>query len=186
MEAPDNVTVLANRTALVMNGTLFASLLFGGLFLLVVAPNWQGSSAPTLPLWAGALAVVASLSAAGASAMAARRPGSVLPLRAGLVAAIALQVLALTLLALSMGALGDPTGHARQAVPFVTLGYAALHCGLGAIMAAHALWRHAQGYVSARRRTELVLARLWNGYAGGVVVLALGLVALLGLNGVAP
>ncbi len=186
VEAPDNVTVLANRTALVMNGTLFTSLLFGGLFLLVIAPGWQGSSAPALPLWAGALAVVASLSAAGASAMAAHRPGSVLPLRAGLVAAIALQVLALTLMALSMGTLGDPTGHARQAVPFVTLGYAALHCGLGAIMAAHALWRHAQGYVSAHRRTELVLARLWNGYAGGVVVLALGLVALLGLNGVAP
>ena len=186
VEASDNVTVLANRTALVMNGTLFASLLFGGLFLLVVAPNWQGTSAPTLPLWAGALAMVASLSAAGASAMAARRHGSVLPLRTGLVAAIALQILALILLALSMGALGDPTGHARQAVPFVTLGYAALHCGLGAIMAAHALWRHAQGYVSAHRRTELVLARLWNGYAGGVVVLALGLVALLGLNGVAP
>ena len=186
VEAPDNVTVLANRTALVMNGTLFASLLFGGLFLLVVAPGWQGSSAPTLPLWTGVLAMVASLSAAGASAMVAHRPGSFLPLRAGLVAALTLQVLALTLLALSMGALGDPTGHARQAVPFVTLGYAALHCGLGAIMAAHALWRHAQGYVSARRRTELVLARLWNGYAGGVVVLALGLVALLGLNGVAP
>ncbi|MEQ8598693.1 MAG: cytochrome c oxidase subunit I [Devosia sp.] len=186
VEAPDNVTVLANRTALVMNGTLFTSLLFGGLFLLVVAPNWQGSSAPTLPLWAGALAMVASLSAAGTSAMAARRHGSVLLLRTGLVAAIALQVLALILLTLTMDALGDPTGHARQAVPFVTLGYAALHCGLGAIMAAHALWRHAQGYVSAHRRTELVLARLWNGYAGGVVVLAMGLVALLGVNGVAP
>ena len=28
------------------------------------------------------------------------------------------------------------------------------------------------------RHHELVLARLWNGYAGGVVVLALGLVAV--------
>ena len=186
VEAPDNVTVLANRTALVMNGTLFASLLFGGLFLLVVAPNWQGSSVPDLPLWAGALAIVASLSAAGMTAPGGRYAGSTIPLRAALVAAVALQTLAMTCLVLNMTALGDPTGHARQAVPFVTLGYAALHCGLGALMAAHALWRHIQGYVSAHRRTELILARLWNGYAGGVVVLALGLVALLSLNGVTP
>ncbi|WP_315974534.1 cytochrome c oxidase subunit I [Devosia neptuniae] len=38
-EASGNICVLANRTALVTNGTLFASLLFGGLFLAVVAPN---------------------------------------------------------------------------------------------------------------------------------------------------
>ncbi|MBB4052993.1 cytochrome c oxidase subunit I+III [Devosia subaequoris] len=186
VEAPDNVTVLANRTALVMNGTLFASLLFGGLFLLVVAPNWQGTSGPILPLWAGALALVTSLSAAGLTVVAGRNPGATMRLRVSLLATLLMQILAMALLTLAMSALGDPTGHARQAVAFVTLGYAVLHCGLGAVIAAHALWRHAQGYVSARRRTELALARLWNGYAGGVVILALGLVALLSMSGSAP
>ncbi len=183
VEAPNNVTVLANRTALVMNGTLFASLLFGGLFLLVVAPNWQGTSGPTLPLWAGVLAIVASLAAAGLTVVAGRNPGATMRLQVSLLATLLLQILAMALLAVTMLALGDPTGHARLAVPFVTLGYAVLHCGLGAVMAAHALWRQAQGYVSARRRTELALARLWNGYAGGVVILALGLVALLSMSG---
>ncbi|MNU00319.1 hypothetical protein D3C72_2434140 [compost metagenome] len=61
-----------------------------------------------------------------------------------------------------------------------------LHCGLGAIMAAHGVWRIGRGFVSARRQTELVLATLWAAYAAGATALALGLTLLLGSAGGGP
>jgi cytochrome c oxidase subunit I+III len=80
-------------------------------------------------------------------------------------------------------ALPEPTTHARQAVIFALLSFSAIHCGLGALMAGHGLWRLKQGYVSAKRQTEMVLAWLWNGYAAATLVPALGLVMLLATAG---
>jgi len=182
-EAADNVTVLANRTALAMNATLFASLLFGGLFLLVVAPNWQDTGAAQVPLWAAALAILAALSGAVLAARARQgnaRGGTTHP---GLILAILAQLVAMASILAAMLWLDDPTGHARQAVPFVVLGYAGLHCGLGAVMSAHALWRLTRGYISARRQTEMVLGARWNAYAAGAVILAFGLTGILSLGG---
>ncbi|MHA6297174.1 cytochrome c oxidase subunit I [Devosia sp. CAU 1758] len=178
-EAPGNVSILANRTALVMDGTLFASLLFGGLFLLVVAPGWQGLPALDWLAWPGALGVLAAATGAGL-AVAARRTNSfgIWP-RAALIASALVQAIAAVLMVWSIASLPGPTQHARQAVIFALLVYAALHCALGAILSAHALWRLVRGYVSARRQTELVLAWLWNGYAAGAAILALGLALLL-------
>src|SRR5690606_29041151 len=96
------------------------------------------------------------------------------------------QTIGAAALILMMAVVPEPGGHARQAVIFVTLGYAALHCGVGALLAGHGVWRMGRGYVSARRSTELSLAWLWNGYAAGTVVLALGLTLLLGMMGEAP
>jgi cytochrome c oxidase subunit I+III len=182
-EVPNNVTILANRTALAMNATLFASLLFGGLFLLVVAPNWQGTGATQVPFWATALALVAALAGAALAAHARRgnaRGASALP---SLILTILAQLVAMTSIIAVMVWLEDPTGHARQAVRFVVLGYAALHCGLAAVMSAHALWRLTRGYTSALRQTEMVLGTLWNSYAAGTVILAFGLAGLVGLGG---
>jgi len=183
MEVHDNVTILANRTALAMNATLFASLLFGGLFLLVVAPNWQDSSAAQVPLWVGAVITLATLSGAMFAARARHDNARGRPASSGLILAILVQMIAMASIIAAMFWLGDPTGHARRAIPFVALSYAGLHCGLGAVISAHALWRLAKGYVSARRRTEMVLAALWNAYAAGAVILSLGLTGILGLGG---
>src|SRR5690606_14301947 len=64
-ECKNNVSILANRTAIVTDATLFSSLLFGGLFLLVVAPNWEDVASLDLPLWPGLAALGASFVGAG-------------------------------------------------------------------------------------------------------------------------
>ncbi|MCP8884459.1 cytochrome c oxidase subunit I [Devosia sp. XJ19-1] len=183
VEVPGNVTILANRTALVMDGTLFASLLFGGLFLLVVAPNWQRVGPLDLPIWLGILAALASGAGAGCTYVAGRvnRFGGSAYLL--LLAAAIAQAMATILFVALMIAIPEPTAHAQRAVVFTGLGYAALHCALAALLASHGLWRMIMGYVSARRQTGLVLAWLWNGYALGVAILVLGLAWLLGNSG---
>jgi cytochrome c oxidase subunit I+III len=182
VESPHNVSILANRAALVMNGTLLSSLLFGGLFLLVVAPNWEGITPLDWSLWPGMFALAAALAAAGTSWLARRANahGGAGPL---LVVTSLLQVLAVALLAVMAITLPAPTEHARQAVILALLSYAALHCFLGAVLAAHGVWRLSQGYISASRRTELVLAWLWNGYAAATLIPGFGLVILLAMTG---
>ncbi len=183
VECTSNVSILANRAALVMNATLFSSLLFGGLFLLVVAPNWDSITPLDWPLWPAGLALLAAGLAAGTSWVARRvnqgggAAGTLLAITALLQA-----VATATLIAMAF-VLPEPTAHARQAVIFALLSFAAIHCGLGALMAGHGLWRLKQGYVSAKRQTEMVLAWLWNGYAAATLVTALGLVMLLALAG---
>ncbi len=183
VECTSNVTVLANRAALVMNATLFSSLLFGGLFLLVVAPGWESVVPLDWPIWPLGLALLAAGLAAGTSWVARRvnaggGAGELLLLTTAL-----LQVVATTTLIAMSVALPEPTAHARQAVILTLLSFSAIHCGLGALMAGHGLWRLVQGYVSARRQTEMVLAWLWNGYAAATLVPSLGLVLLLAMAG---
>jgi cytochrome c oxidase subunit I+III len=178
-EAPDNVSILANRAALVMDGTLFASLLFGGLFLLVVAPGWQDLPALDWQVWPAALALASTAVGAGFAYLARRTNKAGASPRLSLVASASAQALAALLLVWSVTSLAGPTEHARQAVILALLAYAALHTALGAILAGHALWRLSRGYVSARRQTELVLAWLWSSYAAGATILALGLALLL-------
>jgi cytochrome c oxidase subunit I+III len=182
-ECPGNVGILANFGAMTANGALFASLIFGGLFLLVVAPNWSGLLPMDLPRWAGGTATVAAGSGAVLAWAARRANAQGHGPRMLLGATVAAQTVAITALVLLMAAVPSPTDHARSAVVFVTLGYAALHCALAALLAGHGLWRSARGYVSARRSTDLVVAWLWNGYAAGAVLLALAMSMVLGLTG---
>ncbi|WIY53361.1 cytochrome c oxidase subunit I [Devosia sp. YIM 151766] len=185
VECTSNVTILANRGALVMNATLFASLLFGGLFLLVVAPNWQDMTPLGLPPWLGIAGLAATMAGAALSWLA-RRTNARGGAAGGLLGlAAAAQILATGLLIALMAFIPEPTEHARQALIFTTLGYAALHCGFAALMAGHGWWRMQQNYVSAHRQTEMVLTWLWNGYAAGAALPALALTLLLGLAGAA-
>ncbi|KQN71541.1 cytochrome B [Devosia sp. Leaf64] len=183
VECPNNVAVLANRCALVMNATLFSSLLFGGLFLLVVAPNWEGLVSIDWPVWLSGLAWILSASAAGTSWLARRRNLSGQNAGAFLLAAALGQLAAFVMLIVLLTEVPNPTDHARQAVMFALLSFSAIHCGLAALMAGHGFWRLTQGYVSARRQTELVLAWLWNGYAAATMIPALGLATLLAWAG---
>ncbi|MFD1253758.1 Cytochrome c oxidase subunit 1 [Devosia equisanguinis] len=174
-ESPHNVSVLANRTALVMNATLFSSLVFGGLFLLVVAPNWQGVAPFAAPLVAMGLALVAAVTGAVLTGLARRATAGGASAAPITLAAGLAQVLSGLALVYAMTQIPDPTGHARDAVIFVLLVYAALHMGLAAILSLHALWRTSQGFVSASRQTELILAWLWGGYGAAVTTAALGM-----------
>ncbi len=183
VECPTNVSILANRAALVMNATLFSSLLFGGLYLLVVAPNWDGLALLDWSLWPSAIAFCFSAGAAFTSWLARGRNQRGESSTLGLVLAILGQVAALAIFIGMLQQLPEPTDHARLAVILALLSYAAIHCGLAALMAGHALWRLTRGYVSARRQTELILASLWNGYAAATLIPALALATLLAMVG---
>ncbi|HEV7346252.1 MAG TPA: cytochrome c oxidase subunit I [Devosia sp.] len=179
VETPHNVSILANRVALLMDATLHGSLLFGALFLFVVAPNWNRLAQLDLPIWAGVVALLAASAGAGLAWLAQRlhAEGTTAGLLLG-VTTLA-QLVAATMLLTILAHVPDPTAHAQQAVIFAMISYTAIHCSLGAVMAGHAFWRLRGGYVSARRQTEVVLAWLWNGYAAASLVPSLGLVLLL-------
>jgi cytochrome c oxidase subunit I+III len=153
---------------LVANATFFGSLLFGYAFLWTVAPGWPPPRfidwTPVVPLLALGGAVTASV----AIRMAERKARPAV----GLVAAAVGQVALFAAAALLLLASPDPLGHAYGATTAVLAGYALLHAGLGLCLAAYCLARLRAGFISASRRNEVRIARLWMDFAGltGVVV----------------
>ncbi len=171
---------------LLVNGTFFITLLFGYLYLWVVAPAWPPASyisnPPALPL-IGAAAVIASMlgmhgavrsNAAGARPVA----GLLLALAGALIATVTLATQITT-------GVAAPTTHAYAAVTTFLLGYCALHAALTGVMAGFGLLRWQRGFVSRKRSLDLRIIRLWTGYTTVVTLVALGLVyALPALFGV--
>jgi len=166
--------------ALVADGTLFASLVFGTLYLWISAPNWPPAQtfAPDLRL---ALAAIAALLVA---ATAAR--GSLRSLVAGGMTRgwIGLAALGLVVaIALVVGLIGNtvprPTEHALGATVAALLAFIALHAAVGLLFLLSNLLRLGAGFVSSRRSLDLRLTRLWLDYTLLTGVLALGLVLAL-------
>jgi cytochrome c oxidase subunit I+III len=164
------------------NGTLFASLVFGALFLWAVAPNWPPPTTGEFGLAAPVLALLAFALAAGANhmALAANRRGA-LPL-GWLALCAAAHLAAVTILVWFMrNALPDPTSHAFAATSFALLAYAAFHGGLGAVFALYGFERVRQGYVSPIRSLDLRIGSLWHDYTAGSGAIAIILVVLMPL-----
>ena len=165
---------------LVADGALFASLIFGALYLRLIAP---GPAAPELGLpalgWlAAAAALVGPLATRGALAANAAGQWRGPWLGAGLLGAL---VAAGAFAAMIATAEVDPRAHATAAVQAALVGYGALHAGIGALMLLSAGLRVRGGYVSAARRLDLLLCRLWSDYAAVTGLLALGLALALPL-----
>jgi cytochrome c oxidase subunit I+III len=147
------------------NATFFGSLLFGFAYLWALAPNWPP---PALVPWMTAPPVLVGLGVVlGSGGIRLAEGGRVAP---GLAAA-----------GLGLGALGaaavllflaapDPMGHAYGATVLVLAGYAGLHAAIPMILTAYCATRLRAGYISARRLTEVRIARLWIDYAGIVAV----------------
>ncbi|RUT34884.1 cytochrome c oxidase subunit I [Arsenicitalea aurantiaca] len=164
---------------LAADATLFASLLFGALFLVVVAPGWpppallEGGFVPGMVVVLAA-AAGAGLARLGRRANAANASPIAMQLGAGLVQAIALGAIFWLI-----AALPDPTAHAYSATSLALLVYLLVHNGIAFIVAVHAAWRYHAGFVSARRATDPRLAVLWGDYAGFAALV--GILMLLGL-----
>ncbi|SEP64251.1 cytochrome c oxidase subunit I+III [Devosia sp. YR412] len=162
-EVRDNVTWWATLCGITADTTLYGSLLFGALYLALIAPGWTD---PAPPLdWLPAIGLVTAL-----AAMALLRRAEVL--NAGnrsplplLLAALGLG--AITALALLAGMLRipDPTSHANLSLRFVLLTYCAVHAGVAALLALHAALRYRAGFVSAVRATDIRITRAWTDYA---------------------
>ncbi|MEB2846702.1 cytochrome c oxidase subunit I [Rhizobiales bacterium RZME27] len=162
---------LAMVLTLVANATLYISLLFGCLFLWVSAPNWPPKHVSLdMPLLV--LAAVASVLTCVGNRLASRRTnlatvGNALSLCAHLLSAsLFLWVAFLTLPA--------PSGHAAIASLFVVMIYAALHGMIGAIFAAHAIWRALCGHDESVRSLDLRIGRLWHDYSAAAAICAVG------------
>jgi cytochrome c oxidase subunit I+III len=164
---------------LASNGTLYASLLFGMLFLWVVAPGWPASFEFAPGLLAAGLLGVSALGAAvsGHAAVAVNRKGGS-PFPALAIAAVAQAVTMIGLVWLA-ASVPEPTSHAYLATSFVILSYGAFHTGLGLVFALFGLWRWHEGKVSAARSLDLRIGQLWHDYAALVTLAGLALLVIM-------
>lgn len=163
---------------LASNATLYASLLFGGLFLWTSAPGWPAEEPPGMSLSLSAL--TAGMIAAGGvmGAAAVRRAGQ--GPRALLLASAAAHLAATLLLGwMALNGVPDRTGHALSAVCFAVLFYAGFHTALAAVFALYGAWRDATGLVSQRRNLDLRIGRLWHLYTAVTGVLGVAFIHLL-------
>ncbi|MDZ7601296.1 MAG: cytochrome c oxidase subunit I [Hoeflea sp.] len=167
--APSEWAMVLTLTA---NATLYASLLFGGLFLWVSAPGWPAE--PT-PFKTNVLLQVLALGALAGTLLASRRS-----LRAGAEGRIGwLAVLAASHLAaavlfglMALELVPFNTQHALFAVIFAVYFYAGFHSLLGVLFALYGVWRVLSGHVSAVRDLDLRIGARLHTYAACAGILA--------------
>jgi cytochrome c oxidase subunit I+III len=166
--------------ALIADATLFASLLFGTLYLWISAPNWPPAAAPEPDLLL-VLSTVAALVAAAAAARRSLRAGAAGVAPQGWIgfAAVALLAAIVATVVLIAGVVPHPREHALGATACALLGYVALHAAIGLLFLLSNLLRLAAGRISPRRTLDLRLARLWLDYTAATGLVALGLVLAL-------
>jgi cytochrome c oxidase subunit I+III len=182
-EVAGNVTFWGNLLAAAANATLYASLLFGALYLVVVAPGWAHVERLSMTPLYGLLPVSLSFAGAGLAHRALLINGRAGD-PSGWLAAAATAALSAALTLLPMGiALPDITAHANAAVSFAVLAYCGVHAGLALLISGHAWWRHRQGFVSVRRATDLRLAVIWQDYAALTMLAGVAMVFFLATRG---
>jgi len=164
-EAP---TILAMRLVLIANATLFASLLFGGLFLwvsnldprpvTVVTSTWGASFVIPLALIATCVGALAGVKRASCKQML-------------IVSMVAYGAAASLLLVELHGRYEAATAQALDAVEFAVSSYLLLHLALGLVFSGFCLWR-TRHYISGARQNDLRIGSLWNRYCLAIVVIA--------------
>ena len=185
-EAADAPAWLALICALVADGTLFTSLLFGTFYLWIAAPNWSAAikPEPDLMLAVGTCVtlLVAAVAARGSlrAVSAGGRAGGWIGLAGlALLAAIATAVWQIA------GIVPHPREHALGATAAALTFYVALHAGIGVLFLISNTLRLGAGLI-APRVLDMRLTRLWLDYtrhrdiAMGLVLALPALVAMLG------
>ncbi|MBB3935527.1 cytochrome c oxidase subunit I [Aureimonas phyllosphaerae] len=163
---------------LLADATMFASLLFGALFLWLVAPSWPPPLMTDLPATILVAAAAALLVAVGGAAFALRslKKGSGLP---GMIVAVAGSAGATALLGWLVWQVPEPTSHAHLALTAAILTYLGFHAAVGLVFALFGLWRIRAGIVSARRSADLSIGALWHGYTAATGIIGLAFVAIM-------
>lgn len=177
-ECADAPSRWAMTFTLAANATLYVSLLFGGLFLWVSAPNWPPPELPEigflLPVTAAAAAIGAMVSGRRAVRDAGQRPLLALALCAVFHASAAGALLAIALTSTT-----SVTTHALSAVVFVALIYVIAHHAIGAVFALFCSERVRSRKTSAIRTLDLRIGRQWHDYCAGANLIGLSFVAAL-------
>lgn len=172
--------------AMLANGTLFAALIFGALYVWLVAPNWPPSDVaePNMLLVLAAFGYLAAGVMGGAMVRANRDGVRLVPL---IGATATVYFATILLVGIAIGGLPDPRGHAHAATVFALLGYGVLHCGIGLILLLNAAIKHWRGFIVPGAQLDLRIGQLWHGYVAvtGVsgIVLVLLMPALIGMLG---
>ncbi|MBB3181753.1 cytochrome c oxidase subunit I [Variovorax sp. Sphag1AA] len=190
-ESPSAPSWLSLICALVADGTLFTSLVFGTFYLWLAGADWQKMTPPEpskmLAFGAIACLVVAVATARGSLRIVQRggKPWGWIGLTA-----IALLAAISQVVQLIMGVTPDPSKHALGSTACVLLGYVVVHAGVGLLFLISNAQRIGSGHVSQRRFNDLRLTRLWLDYTLVTGIIAIGLVlslpALVTVLGVRP
>ncbi len=153
----------ASIFAILANGTLFASLVFGTLYVWLVAPNWPPPEVAeaSLPLWFALASYLAAGLLGGWLVKSNRDSGSVgLPM-AGLAAA---HIVTIALVVFAMLGMPAPSSHAHAATTFALLGYGVLHCAISLILLFNAALKVRRGLIVRGAMLDLRIGSLWHGY----------------------
>lgn len=179
-EAAPSPALLAMVFTLIADGTLFVALIFGVLFLWLVAPNWPPAevieAGLTLPVLAIAGLLVGPLAARMALA-GLHMGGAVTPWLA--LQALALFLAGVAVVALILVALPDPHSHGYGAASFALLAYVCLHLGIAALFVVSNVLRLRSGFVAPRRDHDLRLTRAWQDFTAATGLIAVGFVLIL-------
>lgn len=176
-ESGDPPSLMAMRLTLLVTATLFTSLLFGGLFLWVSAPGWEGIDPATL---APSLWTMAAYGCALAAALAGSLPEKwLLRHRHFLFASTLLYAIAIILLLSQLVTGYSADFHASRAVIYAADVYGFIHIALGALFSGFSIWRIRTGYVVDQRLSDLAIAALWNRYVIATAVIVAGYPFLL-------
>jgi cytochrome c oxidase subunit I+III len=171
--------------ALMANGTLYVSLLFGWFYLWTASPQWQvpdeGPIALLPLLGSGVLLVLAVWRYRSAVTRLATTDAADLQGQLWLTVALGATHLAL-LFWLLLDAPLQPTMLAHDAVLSVMLGYLLLHSALSTLLTAMQAVRVRLGYVGKRLPYELVVLRPFWSYTLGVFWLGVAAFVLLPMS----
>ena len=154
--------------SLLIDGSLFASLVFAYFYLWLGAPAWPPPSSEVggwlLP--AVAVALLVASEPAMRWALHSGDRGFPMRLRAGLLLAVGLGTAFLVLHGLALDAtIGAPQAHAYASVVWTLAGFHGVHLLVGVLIAVFVWARSRAGYVDAKRRLEPRIAAAYWRYA---------------------
>jgi cytochrome c oxidase subunit I+III len=170
---------------LLVDGTIFASLLFGTLYLWLQGANWPPGAVPE-PSVLRSVAVIVALAGAAMGARGSRRALAAGGAPQGWMGVTALALVAAIAVTVTMirDVVPDPREHALGSTAAALLAYVVLHAGIGLLFLVSNVQRLSSGYISIQRNVDLRLTRLWLDYTLVTALIAIGLVlALPGLVG---
>jgi len=181
-EAANPASLLAMVFTLIADGTLFASLMFGVLYLWLVAPNWP----PAEVIEAGLALPLLTLAGLLAGPVAARGALGAIHGNGAVSRWLALQAVSLVitlaaLVALIAVALPDPRSHGYAAASFALLAYVCLHLGIAAMFVLSNATRQRSGFIGSRRDHDLRLTRAWQDFTAATGIIAVAFVLILPL-----
>lgn len=170
---------------LLVDGTLFISMLFSYLFLWTVNLNSWPPDGVGLPPMMGPAAAAIGLAASGVTISYASRAlrqaerHAHWQMRVGLALVILLMVASFGIALHNLWQSGmRPEVHAYGAIVYAILGYQGLHVAVFAIMAAYTLARSVCGLLDATRRATFDNTMLFGYYTAGQGLIALAIVHL--------